>query len=165
MTEAKKTSISRDARAINIEAGRTLDRLRRQIASMFEMTQTLRTLTETAGTDDQSVSNNQVAKLILRERRRRDSFFDPELFGEPAWDMLLELYVQKLDQSRISVSGLCSSSGVPATTALRWIGKLEHEGLIARRSDPLDQRRTWIELSPEAKFILDSYFNGLVLAA
>jgi DNA-binding MarR family transcriptional regulator len=106
-----------------------------------------------------------VAKLILRERRRRNDFFDPELFGEPAWDMLLDLYGHQLDQNRISVSALCSSSGVPATTALRWIGNLERAGLVLRRNDPLDGRRVWIELTNDGSSAVDRYFDGLILFA
>lgn len=165
MKQANSTYVSRAARALNIEVGETIDRLRRQIASMFETTQTLNSLVETAGSADSPETKKLVAKMILRERRRRDSYFDSELFGEPAWDMLLELYVHQLDQSRISVTGLCTSSGVPATTALRWIGNLEQAGLIDRRNDPLDHRRVWLELTSDGIGALDRYFDGLVLLA
>jgi len=163
MSEAKMTSIGRDARAINIDVGKTIDHLRRQIATMFEMTQTLHSLVETSGSVDSSGTKKSVAKMILRERRRRNDFFDPDLFGEPAWEMLLVLYVQELDQSRISISRLCDLSGVPTTTALRWIGNLERAGLVVRKNDRLDQRRVWLELSSDGSNAVDRYFDGLVL--
>jgi len=165
MSQAKISSVSRDVRAINTDINRTMDRLRNQIASMFELTQTFSSMAEASGPDDSSGTKKLVAKLILRERRRRNDFFDPELFGEPAWDMLLDLYGHQLDQNRISVSALCSSSGVPATTALRWIGNLERAGLVLRRNDPLDGRRVWIELTNDGSSAVDRYFDGLILFA
>jgi DNA-binding MarR family transcriptional regulator len=130
---------------------------------MFELTQTFGSMAEVSGSEDTSETKKLVAKLILRERRRRNDFFRSELFGEPAWDMLLELYVHHLDQSRISVSGLCSFAGVPATTALRWIGNLERAGLVMRRKDFMDGRRFWIELTSDGITAVDRYFDGLTL--
>ena len=34
-----------------------------------------------------------VAERLISERRRRDEYFPAELFGEPAWDLLLALYL------------------------------------------------------------------------
>jgi DNA-binding MarR family transcriptional regulator len=48
---------------------------------------------------------------------------------------------------------------VPATTALRWIQKLEQEDWLARRDDPVDARRNWIELTPEGSARLALYFR------
>ena len=97
---------------------------------------------------------------ILHARRRRCLYFG-NLFGEPAWDMLLELYSAFLEQRRISVSSLCIASAVPATTALRHIGYLEKAGLLTRRGDPLDRRRVFVALTATALEALGSYFRWL----
>ena len=76
-------------------------------------------------------------RTIIRLRRRRDRLFGSDLFGEPAWDMLLELYAAELAQRRECVSGLCCASGVPATTALRWITLLVNAGWVTRRAGPV----------------------------
>src|SRR5438067_13561168 len=44
---------------------------------------------------------------ILRSRRQREKIFGDELFGEPAWDILLELFSAELAQRKLSVSGAC----------------------------------------------------------
>jgi DNA-binding MarR family transcriptional regulator len=87
---------------------------------------------------------------IIKARRARERIFDADLFADPAWDMLLELYAAEMRGVRMSVSSLCIGAAVPATTALRWIKTLETKGLIRRNADPLDGRRIFISLAPEA---------------
>ena len=87
---------------------------------------------------------------ILRARRLRERLFDSDLFADPAWDMLLELYAAKLEDVRITVSKLAAAAAVPASTALRWMKLLEARAVIQRIPDRLDDRRTFIELTPTA---------------
>ena len=91
--------------------------------------------------------NAEFTRSIIHARAFRREIFAGELFADPAWDMLLELYALTCEGRRISVSKLSFAAGVPATTALRWIDKLEAEGLVIRFEDPLDARRIWISLS------------------
>jgi len=95
---------------------------------------------------------------ILRFRAKRRTLFSPDLFGEPAWEILLELYRGELGGKRETVSGLCVASGVPATTALRWIGNLEREGWIERDPDPIDRRRFFVRLSKGARETMNRLF-------
>lgn len=96
--------------------------------------------------------------LLLKLRRRRDCFFAAELFADPAWDILLELYAAQLGQRRIPVSSTCIGAAVPTTTALRWISSLEENRLIERRDDPIDGRRVFLSLTSEALAAMDAYF-------
>ena len=98
---------------------------------------------------------------IQHARKSRSRLFDPELFADPAWDILLDLFACNLEQRRVSISGLCAASGVPMTTTLRWIGTLEQHGLIARRDDPLDARRVFIMLSSHGLSVMREYFDSL----
>lgn len=102
---------------------------------------------------------SKVVRSVQRARRSRDYCFDPALFADPAWDMLLELYASHVEQRRISVSSLCVAAHVPATTALRWIAKLEQDGLAVRRDDPNDGRRSWIELTMDGVERMTRYFD------
>jgi hypothetical protein len=92
-------------------------------------------------------ANGKFVRSIIKARTARNRFFEAELFADPAWDMLLELYALACEGRRISVSKLSLAAGVPTTTALRWIDKLEAESLVARVDDPLDARRVWVLLS------------------
>ncbi|MBV9931560.1 MAG: winged helix DNA-binding protein [Alphaproteobacteria bacterium] len=87
-----------------------------------------------------------LARRILAMRRLRDRLLG-EFFAEPAWDILLDLYVQSHGGKVVTVSQLSLSTGAPATTALRWINKMAQEGLLTRRSDELDGRRVIVTLS------------------
>ena len=48
-------------------------------------------------TPNQAVSEKAV-RAIIKQRRNRDRFFDAQLFADPAWDILLELYAAELGQ-------------------------------------------------------------------
>jgi hypothetical protein len=89
----------------------------------------------------------RAVRLTLRARRAREAIFGEGLFADPAWDMLLEAYSSTLAQQRLCITDLCNAAAVPNTTALRWLRKLEDDGWLRRKSDPLDARRIWVELT------------------
>jgi DNA-binding MarR family transcriptional regulator len=103
----------------------------------------------------------ETVRRVIQARRLRSQFFDGELFADPAWDMLLDLFHAELAQRRVPVSSLCIAAAVPATTALRWISTMTDAGLFRRRADPYDGRRVFIELSPEAGKAMRRYFNEI----
>jgi DNA-binding MarR family transcriptional regulator/CheY-like chemotaxis protein len=99
-------------------------------------------------------------RAIIRARRLRDQFFGSDLFADPAWDILLDLYAARLEKQRVAVSSLCIAAAVPATTALRWIKTLTDMGLLVRAADPQDGRRVYIELAPQAAEGLQAYLGA-----
>jgi DNA-binding MarR family transcriptional regulator len=90
-------------------------------------------------------------RAMLASRRRRADYFDASLFADPAWDILLDLYAADQEGVSVSVSSLCIAASVPATTALRWIVRLEAVGLICREPDPFDGRRDFLQLKSHAR--------------
>lgn len=98
-----------------------------------------------------------LVRAMIRARRLRDHYFRSELFADPAWDILLDLFAARLEGQRVAVSSLCIAAAVPATTALRWIKTLTDMGLLVRAADPQDGRRVYIELSGNAAEGLQSY--------
>ncbi len=99
---------------------------------------------------------------LIKVRRMRDNHFSPELFADPAWDILLDLMAAQLEGRPVSVSSLCIAAAVPATTALRWVTGMTESGMLVRRMDPSDARRVFIELSDGAVQSLESYFAAVV---
>jgi hypothetical protein len=95
------------------------------------------------------------ASRILAARQARRDFFSPEIFGEPGWEMLLVLYLAEGGGPRQTVTKLCRSSGVPLTTALRWLHFLEADHLVMRTASPVDKRISYLELTEEARSALD----------
>jgi len=96
---------------------------------------------------------------VIRSRRKRASILPACLFGEPAWDMLLELYLARLRQQRLSVTQVCTAAGVPGTTAARWLSVLVDRGLVTREGDRLDSRRFFVELTDSAAATMAAYFS------
>jgi len=108
---------------------------------------------------------SRTVRAVQAARRRRLALFDGDLFSDPAWDILLELYALHLEQRRASVSAVYTASTVPASTALRWLAKLEQDGLVVRTEDPLDQRRNWIDLTTDGRERMGRFFETLPFAA
>ncbi len=81
----------------------------------------------------------------IKARRARERAFPTGLFADPAWDILLDLTLARLEHRQTSVSSLCIAASVPTTTALRWIKTLLEQGLIVRRPDRHDRRRHYID--------------------
>ena len=107
----------------------------------------------------------RLVRQIIRQRQLRAQFFDGELFADPAWDMLLDLAAARAEHKRVSVTSLCIASGVPPTTALRWIALLTEAGLLERVEDERDRRRAFIALTDRAAEAMARYFAELGRAA
>ena len=106
-------------------------------------------------------SQLMIIRQALLARQQRGRFFSSELFADPAWDMLLELYAASLTERRMCVSRVAERSGVALTTGLRWIKVLEKEGLIDRENDRFDQRRMYLSLSKKGRSRMNAYFEEL----
>ena len=85
-----------------------------------------------------------LARIIASGRHRRSQILSRIRFGEPSWDMILDLYLAGCDGQKRDVISLCQSSGVPQTTALRYVDMLEQQGLIRREPDQTDGRRMFV---------------------
>lgn len=106
-------------------------------------------------------SRARYVRRRIRQRRMREQHFASDLFADPAWDMMLDLYAAHYERRTVSVSSLCIAAAVPATTALRWIKALTDEGLFVRAPDPYDGRRIYIFLSDDSRQRLDDYFADI----
>ena len=98
-------------------------------------------------------------RAMQAARRRREVLIGTDLFSDPAYDMLLELYALHLEQRRVSVSSLCDAAQIPGSTGVRWVAKFEKDGLVKRTEDRNDARRFWIELSPNGVERMRRYFE------
>lgn len=92
------------------------------------------------------------ARRVHRAHLRADEHLGPGVVRDPRWEMLLELFIAHHDQRRVCVTSLCQAANSPATTGLRHIEALEKLGLVFRRGDPHDARRTWLEAGTKALY-------------
>ncbi len=98
--------------------------------------------------------------LVASRRRllRLQLLAAPELFGDPAWEMLIDLFIHERQQKDLSISALCVPVGLPMSSALRLVQKLCDAGLVRRIRDPIDGRRSIIRLMPATSRLLAAYF-------
>ena len=155
---------------VDLDTGRLLElseevsRIASALASLSERGLNLEQTrsTEKAGVPEVAAD---VVYWIIRARRERARYFANELFADPAWDMMLDLFHAELTHQRVSVSSLCIAAGVPATTALRWLKTLVDEGVCTRQPDERDNRRIYVELVPEVSNAFRRYFAQTIETA
>ena len=127
-----------------------------------------------ANTNSQQITPTEVAvkKAIdlieITKRRSRFTAF-ANLFADPAWFILLDLFVRQHSGLQTSVSSACHASFSPLTTALRHIAILTERNVIQRQYDSVDQRRVFLELTDESsaeierKLLADGYRDMLIV--
>lgn len=96
------------------------------------------------------------AERLYAVRRGRDAHFPPDLFGEPAWDLLLALQIARGNGRTLGVSEALAAAGVNRSTGRRLLAKLEGAGLIERRPAPSGHRRVAVELTADGRRRLDA---------
>jgi hypothetical protein len=99
------------------------------------------------------------ARTMMANRKARWRYFPAELFHEPAWEMLIALFIIHDTEHTMNVKKLVSCSDAPATTSQRWIEHLHKAGLIDRVTDPLDRRRIDVSLSARGHDAMTSYLS------
>jgi hypothetical protein len=127
------------------------DELRQTIGLLARRVAELENRTAEPGTRALGLSDDKlatVARSIYRTRRRRLHYFDQSLFADPAWDMMLDLFINKVGASRVSTTSLCLAAGVAQATGIRWVQLLEEQGLLRRFKAPDDGRLVLIEITP-----------------
>jgi hypothetical protein len=116
--------------------------------------------------DAETVERRQrLALTLAREcyagRRRRARYLSADLFGEPTWDILLDLYVAAREGRRVPTTSACIGAHVPPTTALRWLRILESRGLVGREEDGRDGRRTFVKLTARGESVMEAFLGML----
>lgn len=103
-----------------------------------------------------------LARSLYRERRVRDRYLNPLVeFAEPGWDIVLDLFIARAENRRVSVSSACIAAAVPSTTGLRWLSLLENRGTIIRESDEVDRRKTYVRLSDRGWAAVGAYLSAI----
>jgi CheY-like chemotaxis protein len=89
-------------------------------------------------------------RTLKRSSDQRSEFFDQTIFGDPCWDILLELTAARIQGQTVPVSSACTATHLPFSTALRHIRRLVDLGMIKRWQDPDDRRRDLLDVEDAA---------------
>jgi DNA-binding transcriptional ArsR family regulator len=101
-----------------------------------------------------------IARELYTMRRRRGRHLPDDLFGEPTWDILLDLYLAIGEGRRVPTTSACIGAHVPPTTALRWLRILEARGMVEREDDGRDGRRTFVRLTAAGLKSMDDFLEA-----
>ena len=98
------------------------------------------------------------AESILRVRAARERMLGRAAVGEPAFDLLLRLYVRS-GQKETSLSSLARPAGIPWSSAMRWIRYLVDKGLVECTESRSDRRATCVQLTPSGRAMMDEFLS------
>lgn len=112
--------------------------------------------------DVAGLSPRAMAERLYSERRQRDGYFPAGLFGEPAWDLLLALFIAEQEGREVSIAEAFRVAGVGAAAGRRLLAKVESAGLVFRIPGREDRRRQCVELTQDGIDRLSDYLAGLV---
>lgn len=127
-----------------------------------EIKQMLHALMASKNTSDSpgaEITATGLRDLEIKLRRLRNKQFPGGYFSDFAWDILLDLDKAAREGRRFAVSDAGADAGVPLTTAVRYIAKLERDGYIERETDPNDRRRTFVSLTDQGTRALNETFE------
>ena len=99
-------------------------------------------------------ARRSVRRLLLR----RQLIGADKLFGEPAWDILVELFIAHCEGATVPTGALGIGSGLSSSSAQRLVQRLIDARLVVSAPDPDDRRRHFVSLSPEIAHRLTAYF-------
>ncbi|MET4898038.1 transcriptional regulator [Sphingomonadaceae bacterium jetA1] len=100
---------------------------------------------------DARLTPADIGQVIRAAREGIGQFFDPALFADPAFDMLLYVYLEEEQGNVVETSACYRASGVPRTTAVRWINMLVSMGLFESSPHPTDPRLALLTLTDTAR--------------
>jgi DNA-binding MarR family transcriptional regulator len=110
------------------------------------------------------VENQDVARAMEEERTRariRERLFGSFRVGHAGWMLLLVLAEAQGTDNELTVKSAAYAAGIPLSSALRKIGELCEDGLLLRRPDPSDNRRSFVTLTERARILFSEYLAAV----
>ena len=101
-------------------------------------------------------SAREAAAAIFGLSKARAKIFPPSMFGEPAWEMMVALYVS---EELPTAADLARWTDTALSTAMRWIAYLETHRLVVRETRDDDRRSQSVKLSDEAREKMAALFS------
>jgi hypothetical protein len=117
---------------------------------------------ETSSDGRSSAALRIVAERLYSNRRIRDAMFPPGLFGEPAWDLLLALYIAQDEGKDLTLAKAYAAAKVDPREGPALIDRLVSAGVVLRNRTRQDRRCKGVALTESAFNRLTDYLIDLV---
>jgi len=98
----------------------------------------------------EALSPRAYFEALLRLRRTREQYFGSTLFGEPAWDIMIELMIARIDGHEKKTSELGAFLGSSDSDRRAFIDALIESRLVERFHNGNDEADDYVALSSEA---------------
>ena len=98
-----------------------------------------------------------MAEKLYSDRRRRDEYFPRGLFGEPAWDLLLALFIAREEGRDLDLPKAYQAAKVDSGDGPALIDRLVAAGMVVRGRGQHDKRRNTVVLTDQAVERLSNY--------
>jgi hypothetical protein len=98
------------------------------------------------------------AKRAWKARRERQRLFGPSIAADPAWDILLDLFIARIEGREVTISTAAATIGSSEPTLLRWVAQLIENKFVSSPSygaEPLNRR---LSLTDEGLNLMCDYF-------
>jgi hypothetical protein len=108
------------------------------------------------------------AEALYMGRRIRDGMFPRDLFGELAWDILLEIFLVKGSSEGLAIVALCTFAPHLRETIVRYVDLMIEQGVLQTSAQADVQGRVLISLSPRGREVMSNFFvltDGQMAAA
>lgn len=112
--------------------------------------------------DDRTFDYVDLCRSILAARKLMARAFGVDLFADPAGEMLLDLYVREYDGIATSITNIWNASNAAYGTARRSLAIMERRGLILRKPDTQDGRRTLVLLTDAARTQIEACLDVIL---
>lgn len=134
---------------------------------MYEVKSMLRTMLNSLGRVESRIAvpgPDLLAEMEMKIREARRQHLPAHYAGDPAWDILLCLDRASRRAEPYCICDLEAESEAPATTVLRYLAKLEQDGLVARSASAEDRRRVEVRLTERGQALLGTLFDDALNA-
>ena len=99
------------------------------------------------------------ARAEWKARRERERLFGSKLFGDTAWDILLDLFMAREEGRDVTLSSIGETVSLAEPAMLRCLAMLIEEGLILREARSPHPRGNYLRLSAQALELMCEYFS------
>ena len=98
------------------------------------------------------------ADALYTGRRLRDDLFPRGLFGDLAWDILLELFLTRHGEDKLPLRAICRFAPELSNTAERYVSWLEKESLVEVDDASGDPGEARVALSQRGADLMGRFF-------
>lgn len=106
---------------------------------------------------------HQKAGWIQEMRTKRSRVLPDAMLGEPAWDIMIGLFMAH-GRQRMTLTSLANITGTAQTTLMRWLRTLSEMDLISSVPSTTDARVTIIDLSGKGLASMTAFLRDIPAA-